>query len=160
MSASLPRRHWLKAALLVPGTGAVWTPPVATAELPVPASLADELSRALTQHNPLLVAVTLRGCPFCKIATENYLMPLQREQGLPVVQIDMRSGQAIQGFSGTVQTHASLSHLWGVKVAPTVLFFGRGGVEVAERLVGGYLPDFYGSYLDERVRVARLALRG
>jgi hypothetical protein len=50
--------------------------------------------------------------------------------------------------------------LWGIKVAPTVLFFGRGGVEIAERLVGGYLPDFYGVYLDERVRSARLALRG
>jgi hypothetical protein len=160
MPTSFPRRHWLKAALLVPGTGAVWTPPVSATQLPVPASLADELARALAQHNPLLVVVTLRGCPFCKIATENYLMPLQREQGLPVVQMDMRSGQTIQGFSGAEQTHASLSGLWGIKVAPTVLFFGRGGAEVAERLVGGYLPDFYGAYLDERVRVARLALLG
>lgn len=50
MSASLPRRHWLKAALPVPGAGAVWVPPVAAAELPVPASLADELARAVPQH--------------------------------------------------------------------------------------------------------------
>ena len=160
MSASSLRRHWLKTALLVPGAGAVLTPPAVAAELPMPASLADELSWALTQNNPLLVVVTLRGCPFCKIATENYLIPLRREQGLPIVQIDMRSGQTIQGFSGTAQTHGSLSRSWGIKVAPTVLFFGRGAVEVAERLVGGYLPDFYGAYLDERVRVARLALRG
>jgi hypothetical protein len=160
MSISLSRRECLKAALFAPGAGVVLTAPVIAAELPVPVSLADELARALAQDHPLLVVVTLRGCPFCKIATENYLMPLRREQGLPVVQIDMRSSQAIQGFSGTVQTHGSLSHLWGIKVAPTVLFFGRRGVEVAERLVGGYLPDFYGAYLDERVRVARLALRG
>lgn len=53
---------------------------------------------------------------------ENYLMPLQREQGLPVVQIDMRSGQTIQGFSGTVQTHASLSHLWGARWHPLCCF--------------------------------------
>jgi hypothetical protein len=160
MLVSSPRRHWLKAALLVPAAGAVLTAPVVAAELPVPTSLTDELTLAQAQGNPLLVIVTLRGCPFCKIATENYLIPLRREQGVPIVQINMRSGQAIQGFGGTAQTHAGLSHLWGIKVAPTVLFFGRGGVEVAERLVGGYLPDFYGAYLDERVRVARLALHG
>ena len=46
-----------------------------------------------------------------------------------------------------------------IKVAPTVLFFGRAGVEIAERLVGGYIPDFYGAYLDERLRLARAVLR-
>ncbi|MBB1077561.1 hypothetical protein HUU62_24460 [Rhodoferax sp. 4810] len=129
------------------------------AELPVPASLPDALATALKNGGPLLVMVTLRGCPFCKIATENYLMPLQREQGVAIVQIDMRSKKFIQGFGGPPQSQESLSRLWGIKVAPTVLFFGRGGVEVAERLVGGYLPDFYGAYLDERVRTARAAVR-
>lgn len=160
MSVSSSRRYWLTSALLLPGAGAVLTRPVVAAELPVPTSLANELSLALAQNDPLIVVVALRGCPFCKTAIENYLIPLHRDQGLQIVQMDMRSGQAIQGFSGTVQTHGSLSHLWGVKVAPTVLFFGRGAAEVAERLVGGYLPDFYGAYLDERVRIARLALRG
>lgn len=40
-----------------------------------------------------------------------------------------------------------------------MLFFGRGGVEVAERLTGGYIPDFYGAYLDERLAQARKALK-
>ena len=34
------------------------------------------------------------------------------------------------------------------------------GVEVAERLVGGMLPDFYGAYLDQRLETARKAVRG
>jgi hypothetical protein len=29
---------------------------------------------------------------------------------------------------------------------------------VAERLVGGYIPDFYGAYLDDRLRTARAAV--
>jgi hypothetical protein len=41
-----------------------------------------------------------------------------------------------------------------------VLFFGRGGAEIAERMIGGYIPDFYGSYLDDRLRIARAVLRG
>jgi hypothetical protein len=36
-----------------------------------------------------------------------------------------------------------------------VLFFGAKGKEVAERLEGGYIPDFYGAYLEQRLQVAR-----
>jgi hypothetical protein len=81
------------------------------------------------------------------------------EQGLPVVQIDMRNRQNITDFQGLTLTQDALIRRWGVKVAPTVLFFGPGGLEVAERLVGGYIPDFYGAYLNERLQAARSALR-
>lgn len=126
--------------------------------LSVPDSLPDELARALKNGSPLLVLVSLPGCPFCKIAREHYLLPLQREHNVAVVQIDMRSRQMIVGFAGGQQTQDELIQSWGIKVTPTVLFFGRGGVEVAERLVGASIPDFYGAYLDERVRVARAAM--
>lgn len=157
MAGTVSRRRWLQGALLT--LGAASTAGAGAAELAVPASLPDALAAALNKGGPLLVMVTLRGCPFCKIATENYLLPLQREQGVSIVQIDMRSRQMIQTFGGTQQTQAAQSRAWGIKVAPTVLFFGRGGVEVAERLEGGYLPDFYGVYLDDRVRVARAAVQ-
>jgi hypothetical protein len=45
-----------------------------------------------------------------------------------------------------------------IKVAPTVLFYGPGGKEVAKRLDGAYLPDFYAAYFDEQYQAARLAL--
>ena len=156
MTDPLSRRRWLQTALL--GLAAANAPMASAAGLKVATSLPDALATALQKGSPLLVMVNLPGCPFCKIATENYLLPLQREQGIVMVQVDMRSRQMVQGFNGASQTHESLSRQWGIKVAPTVLFFGLRGVEVAERLVGGYLADFYGSYLDERVRVARLAL--
>jgi thioredoxin-related protein len=71
----------------------------------------------------------------------------------------MRSSRPIKDFQGATLTQDELIRRWSVKVAPTVLFFGRAGIEVAERLVGGYIPDFYGAYLDERLRLARAALR-
>jgi len=46
-----------------------------------------------------------------------------------------------------------------VSIAPTVLFFGRNGQEIADRMEGGYLPDFYAAYLDERLAQARKLLR-
>ncbi len=127
--------------------------------LPTADSLPDELAQALKKGSPLLVMVSLDGCPFCKVARENYLAPLREQEGLPVVQVDMRSSRSIRDFKGRTLTQDQLIRSWNIKVAPTVLFFGPGGVEVAERLVGGYIPDFYGAYLDDRLRLARAALR-
>lgn len=129
------------------------------ATLPTTASLADELAQALKKSSPLLVMVSTAGCPFCKVVRENYLGPMREREGLPVVQIDMRSSRLIRDFQGVTLTQHAMIRNWGIKVAPTVLFFGHGGVEIAERLVGGYIPDFYGAYLDERLRIARAAVR-
>lgn len=149
------RRQWLLAGA---ASGLVHVAHAAGVTLPVPTSLPDELFAALKKGSPLLVMVSLEGCPFCKMARENYLAPLQRQSGLAMVQIDMRNRQMVQDFSGNSQTQDQLIRSWGIKVAPTVLFFGRGGVEVAERLVGGYIPDFYGAYLDDRLKTARAAV--
>lgn len=129
------------------------------ATLPTTSSLNEELAKALAKGSPLLVMVSLEGCPFCKIVRENYLGPMRERDGLPVVQIDMRNTSAIKDFKGTVMTQDALIRSWGVRIAPTVLFFGRGGTEIAERMSGGYIPDFYGAYLDERLRIARALLK-
>ncbi|HSO44089.1 MAG TPA: hypothetical protein VLQ47_01025 [Rhodoferax sp.] len=118
------------------------------------------LAAALKKVSPLVVMVSLVGCPFCVIARDNYLAPMQGQAGLSIVQLDMRNRQLVQDFSGASQTQDELIRRWGIKVAPTLLFFGRGGVEVAERMVGGYIPDFYGAYLDDRLRTARAAVAG
>ena len=125
-------------------------------QLPEALSLLDELHQALATGNPLLVMVSLEGCPFCRVARENYLIPMHDRQGLPVVQVDMRSRKLIKNFQGIMQTHDDWIRSMQVRVAPTILFFGRGGVELVERMLGGYIPDFYGAYLDERLRQAKV----
>lgn len=152
---SMTRRQWLWATVAASWVGAGQA---AAQVLPKPASLPAALAGALQKGSPLVVMVSLEGCPFCKMARENYLAPLQGQSGLSIVQIDMRNQQMVQDFSGLSQTQDQLIRSWGIKIAPTVLFFGRDGVEVAERLVGGYIPDFYGAYLDDRLRTARAAV--
>jgi thioredoxin-related protein len=155
MTPNVTRRHLVVAGVAGLALASAVAAPVT---FQVPTSLPDELADALKKSSPLIVMVSLDGCPFCKIARENYLAPLQRQLGLSIVQVDMRNRQSILNFAGVTLTQDSLIRTWGIKVAPTVLFFGRGGVEVAERLVGGYIPDFYGVYLDERLRAARAAV--
>ncbi len=125
--------------------------------LPLAMSLPDELAVALAVGSPLVVMVSLEGCPFCKIVRESYLAPMRQEQRLPVVQVDMRSQRSVKNFNGMPATHEALIAAWRVELAPTVLFLGRQGVEVAQRLVGGYIPDFYGAYLEQRLEMAKRA---
>ena len=126
--------------------------------LPPAVSLADELALALAAGSPLVVMVSLEGCPFCKIVRESFLVPMRREQRLPVVQVDMRSQRSVKNFNATATTHEALIAAWRIEIAPTVLFLGPQGVEVAQRLVGGYIPDFYGAYLEQRLESGRRAV--
>lgn len=139
-------------------------PALASAEgrvqLPVPASLADALARALARQQPLVVMVSLPGCPYCRVVRDSHLGPLMAESGLQVVQLDLRSQRAVRDFEGRSRDHDSVTRAWGVTVAPTLLFIGRGGAEVAPRLAGASLPDFYGAYLEERLAQATRAVRG
>ena len=156
LNLALKRRHFLGVASLGLYQG-VWAQSGATAVLPTPQSLQAELDRALQQKQPLIVMVSLEGCPFCRVARSSHLVPMQKA-GAPIVQLDMRSAQAVLDFQGRSITHDQLIKQWRISIAPTLLFFGPGGKEVAERMEGGYLPDFYGPYLDERLIKGRQAL--
>lgn len=157
---ALSRRAGLKAlalgALCAGASLPAWS---AGKRLPLSASLPDELARALKARQPLLVMVSLHRCPWCEEVRNNYLAPMHAQEGLPVVQVDMLSPAGTHGLRGEPTTHDALVRAWDVKVAPTVLFLGRGGKEVADRLVGGS-PDFYAGYLDRRLEQARQALAG
>lgn len=124
-------------------------------KLPIATALDEDLARA--ESKPLVVMVSLDGCPFCRVVRENFLPSLQREQHLTVVQVDMRKSTAMKDLQGRRTTHDQLTRIWGIKVAPTLLFFGKNGSEVAERLVGASIPDFYGAYLQERIDKALLS---
>lgn len=157
VAATLQRRQLVVAgalAAVLPVARAV------SATLPQAVSLADELVAALRRGEPLVVMVSLEGCPFCTVARNSYLAPLRQEGRLAIVQVDMRTTRSLKDFQGQSLTHEQMTRRWSISLAPTLLFFGKGGMEVAERLVGGMLPDFYGAYLDQRLDTARKAVRG
>ena len=127
-------------------------------EIPTAKFLQSEIAAALKIPSPLVVFVSLDNCPFCKIARNNYLIPLMNEQSVPIVQVNFRHATSVVDWHGKTVTQDQLIRAWGVKVAPTVLFLGKDGQEVAPRLIGGSTSDFYGSYLDERIRTAQTVI--
>ena len=133
---------------------------IRSSALPSPASLRGAAQAAAALGEPLVVMTTLSGCPYCDLVRNSYLLPMRREGKVQAVQIDIRDRSSnLQGFMGENTTPAEQARLWKARFAPTVLFLGPKGQELAERLVGVAVPDFYGDYLDARLMEARKRLK-
>ena len=128
-------------------------------DIPEAKSLQAEISAALKVGSPLLVFVSLDNCPFCKIAKNNYLIPLMNEQPVSIVQLNFWHASSVVDWQGRTLSQDQLIRTWNVKVAPTILFLGKDGREIAPRLVGGSTSDFYGAYLQERIEQAIKAVK-
>jgi hypothetical protein len=127
--------------------------------LPSPASLRGAAIAAAARGEPLVVMTTLPGCPYCDLVRNHYLLPMRRAGLVQAVQLDIRDRSSnLQGFNGENTTPAEQTRLWRARFAPTVLFLGPDGQELAERLEGVAVPDFYGEYLEARLTEARRKL--
>jgi thioredoxin-related protein len=150
-------RHSRRLYLLA---GAVWLAPRltrASTALPPARDLAAEARLAAQRGQPLMVLVSLHGCVYCERVRRSNLLPRLAE-GQAVVQVDLKSSQAVRNWQGGASTHDELARLWNIKLAPTLLFFGPGGRELADRMEGAYQPDFYDAYLEDRLNQARQRL--
>jgi thioredoxin-related protein len=128
--------------------------------LPRPASLAQSAQAAAMKGEPLVVLVSLPGCPYCELVRRNYLIPMRLNDGLHAVQVDVTDRRnKVLDFAGQTSTGYALSRAWRTQVTPTVLFFDAQGTEIAPRIEGVAVVDFFGSYLEERLNSARERLR-
>ena len=135
------------------------TPAHSAHALPSPVSLRGAATAAAARGEPLVVMTTLSGCPYCDLVRNHYLLPMRRAGEVQAVQLDIRDRSSnLQGFKGENSTPAEQTRLWRARFAPTVLFFGPDGQELAERLEGVAVPDFYGEYLEARLSEARRKL--
>ncbi|WP_309680781.1 hypothetical protein [Polaromonas sp.] len=160
-ASPLHRRRFF--ATLAGGLGlpALLQPSLALAKdsrLPTPASLPQAARAAAAQGEPLLLLVSLPGCPYCELVRRNYLLPMRQQQGLHAWQLSLSDrGSALTGFDGNPTSPAAQISAWQAGFTPTLLFLGPQGQELAERLVGVAVPDFYGAYLQDRLVSARQA---
>ena len=127
--------------------------------LPVPVSLPQAALAAKAKGQPLVLLITLPGCVYCELARRSYLMPLLTESGLQAWQLDLTNRSTpLIGFDSQPTTAERQAKAWKATFTPTVLFLGSQGQELAKRLVGIAVPDFYGAYLEQRLATARKAL--
>ena len=127
--------------------------------LPVPESLPDATDAAARLGEPLVLLMTLPGCPYCELVRRSYLLPARQNAGLQAWQLDVTNRTAaLLGFDGKPTTATLQTTAWTASFTPTVVFLGARGQELVERLVGIAVPDFYGAYLEDRLAAARKVL--
>ena len=107
---------------------------------------------------PLVVMTSLPGCPYCDLVRQ-HLVPMMAEGKVLAVQLNLRdSGSQVVDFDGVLRSPDTIGKRWDARFAPTVLFFDTNGKELAERLRGVAVPDFYGAYLEGRLESSARAL--
>lgn len=124
--------------------GAFWTP----------------LQEGARRGEVTVVLFSLQGCGLCEAVRREQLQPLARARlpGYRSVDLDLADARAFADARRHPERDASsqaLARRLDVRVAPTLVFLGPAGEELAERLVGYGSRDFYGAYLEARIAQAR-----
>ena len=131
--------------------------------LPPARNLAADGKVAEIIRQPIIVLVSLAGCPHCEVVRRSHLIPQLREPGVrdaPIIrQVEMNGNERMIDFVGKAIRHVEFSRRYGVKLAPVVFFFAPNGDLLADPLVGAMIADFYGAYFDAALATARAKLQ-
>ena len=132
------------------------------AVLPPATDLAADAIESKRTGAPLIVMLSLQGCPHCDLVRRSHLLPLLNDPASmprPIVrQVEINGTARVRDFDGSTITHAEFAARHKFKLAPVVMFFGNKGEMLAKPLVGSMIPDFYGAYLDAALTEARAKL--
>ena len=150
-------RDVMRAFLLVALMTAIGT---AWAETPLPPvkNLQQSVQLAAAKDQPLIVMFSLPSCPFCEKLRRTEYQFLARD-GYLVQQIEITDRAPVIGFDGKPTSGVQLAKQYGIKLAPTVLFFGPGGKEIGERITGAPTADFYGAFVNQALKDSAKALK-
>lgn len=154
------------AALMCAHSAIAATSPIARDRIEPARDLRQDARDAAAAGIPLVVMVSLAGCPHCDTIRRAHLLPLLKPSPSPATkpaqlirQIELNGGESLIDFNGEATTHAEFARRNKVTIAPVVLFYGAEGERIADPLVGAMIADFYGSYFDAALAEAKAKAR-
>lgn len=113
-------------------------------------------TEACRNNRVLTVVITRQDCPYCDKLKKQVLLPdlrngvFNKQWLLAELRID--EGINVRDFSGKTVAAAELAKRWRAELTPTVLFLNQKGEEIAPRITGLKLVDFYDDYLQKSLR--------
>lgn len=122
------------------------------------ATLAAEAARLKV---PVIVLFSTPGCPYCREARQNYLVPRQAEQQQRRVpdyllkEVDITSRRPIGALDGRALTESQFADRFDVRVVPVLMAFDANWRPLGEPLVGIDRAGFYESYVERLIAEAR-----
>ena len=114
--------------------------------------LAADARVAAARMQPIVIMVSLAGCPYCETVRRSHLLPIMnaaKSESFPLIrQVELNGAAGMVDFDGKKISHATFAKHLKAKIAPVVYFFGPDGRQLVEPLVGAMIADFYGAYFD------------
>lgn len=129
---------------------------------PVVNDLAAVAAQAHAQAVPVLVAFTLKRCPYCIRARRDYWKAMnespQWRASVRMVEVVLDGEQTFRDFNGNTTTVREFARRFSVRSVPTVIVFDTTGMPAADPVVG-YPADFYGAYVQQVVAAGLARMR-
>ena len=115
--------------------------------------LAADGRLAAAKGVPLVVLYSRDDCSWCEELRREHLAPLSRDPAAPALVRELHIDRTtpLIDFGGRRTTSADFSKQMQAHFAPTVMFHGPNGEELAEPIVGFRLADFYAAYLERAI---------
>lgn len=161
--ARVSRRHLFSRTILAAILSIPVPVPAVESSLPAARDFSADSRTVTTTGMPLIVMLSLAGCPHCEVVRRSHLLPLFRNgpatQKPLIRQIEINGHDLVRDFSGRATTHAEFAGRYRFGIAPVVMFFDAKGEMIAAPLVGSMIPDFYGAYFDAALTEARSNLQ-
>lgn len=100
-----------------------------------------------------------RNCAFCEEVREHYLKPMMatRPRRITIAEFELMGTRRVITWTGHSLSEAEFARERTAKFAPTLMFLGSVGTELAPPIVG-LSRDFFSAYLDQRIQMASKAV--
>lgn len=121
-----------------------------------------EAKESFDKQAPILVLFMSNTCPYCEIALQDFLLPMQRDPAYKnkviLRQIEIGSTAKLLDFNGKVTNQSAFASARKIRAVPTVMLFDSKG-QVLTTIVGLLTVDFYAAYLDNAINESQAKIK-
>ena len=121
-------------------------------------NLIDTLTQARGGEIVVAGLLTSDRCPYCVALKKEQLIPRMRARMSPsllVVEMDIDNASPARFPDGKKRTAREWGNLHGMRLTPTLAMLDARANPLTPPLVGYASRDFYASYLEDQIRIAR-----
>ena len=119
-----------------------------------------ELNRQASDADlPVLLLMTSKDCEYCKAVRDNYLLPMIKsgayQNKILFRQLYIDEYDYLRNEKGELIAGDQVALKYDVEITPVILFINAQGQEVAERLVGISVADYFDKTLETHILEAQ-----
>ena len=104
------------------------------------------------EKRPILALVTSAYCEYCEAVKREFYQHMTGDERIILREIDLSSTHTLIDFDGRRIGHKDFARRNGSLFTPTALFLNTDGEFIAKPLIGVATMDYYGFYLEKRIK--------